>query len=103
MYCVCCDERAQHAAGDDVTHKVVIHRHETQEHGNGKNHRYGPSARHCNHPYPCESEDSAGMTRRKTANVVASLKGMKSVCACPDQRGIVMRPRLRPIAAENVA
>jgi len=97
------DHRAQHAARDDVTHKVVIHRHETYEHGNRKNHRYDSSRRHRNHPYSGESENSAGMTRRKTADVVASLKRMKSIRACADQRRIVMRPGLRPIASENVA
>ena len=42
-------------------------------------------------------------TRGIRNDVVAALKRMKPVCAGADQRGIVMRPGLRPIAAENVA
>src|SRR5262249_7120265 len=42
------------------------------------------------------------MTRGKTANVVAALKRMKAVRAGADERWIVMRPSLGPIATKNI-
>src|ERR1051325_2566144 len=102
MHSICCDQGSENAARDDVTDKMVIHRNQADEHRSGKNNRYHSSSGHRNHPYPGESKDSARVPGWKTADIVASLKRMKPVCACADQRGIIMRPRLRPIAPENV-
>src|SRR6476469_5371602 len=43
------------------------------------------------------------MSRGKTANIVATLKGMKPVGSGVNKRWIVMPPRFRPVAAKNVA
>src|SRR4029077_4815182 len=92
------DQRAQNAAGDYIADEMVIRRHKAQEHRSGEHCRYNSSAGHGDHPDTGKSQDSAGVPRRKAADVVASLKRMETIRAGADKRWIIMGPRLRPIA-----
>src|SRR5436190_8175345 len=96
-------QRAQDAAGNDVADKMIIHRHKAEKHRNSKQDHDHATLWDGNHPYAGESEDSASVTRGEAADVVATLKRMKTVRAGPDERWVIMGPCLRPVATENVA
>src|SRR5207253_5428095 len=50
-----------------------------------------------------KAQNPRRMARGKTAKIVATLKGMKTVGSGVNKRWIVMSPRFRPVAATNVA
>src|SRR5438477_12603685 len=105
MRCVCGDNPAQNAASNHVADKMIIHRHKAHEHRSAKNDHddlYGSTARHRNQQHRGEAQDSTGVTGRKAADIVATLKGMKGIPTGASERWSRMRPPIWPTATANV-
>ena len=96
---------AQDATSNDVANKMIVHRDKTHEQWGAENNGcdlYGSTVGYRNYPDRGESQDSASVARRETADVIAALKRMETVCACADERWIIMGPSVRPIATANI-
>jgi hypothetical protein len=96
---------AQGATSYDIANKMIVHRDKAHEHWNAENKGsdlYGSTMGYRNYPNRGESQDSASVARWKTADVIAALKRMETVCACADERWIIMGPSVRPIATANI-
>src|ERR1044072_6709867 len=96
---------AYDATSNNVANKMIVHRDKTHEHWSAENDSYnlhGSAVGDCNYPDRGEPQDSASVAGRKTADVVAALKRMETICTCSDERWIVMGPSLRPIATANI-
>src|SRR6266513_3146397 len=102
---VCGDNPAQNAASNHVADKMIVHCHKAHEHRSAENDHddlYGSTARHRNQPHRGEAQGSTGVTGRKAANIVATLKRMEAIGTGANERWIIMRPRIWPIATANI-
>src|SRR6266705_4662378 len=102
MRCVHGDQPAQDAAGDHIANKMVIRRHQADEHWSTNEGAYDSTPRRRNQPHRGEAQDPGGVARGKAAKIVATLKRMEPVGSVADERWVVMGPSLGPVAAANI-